>query len=177
VNSGHNALFARGKFSIVELYAEAYTTAGIKSIYEQVRLFISRKSSDKITPPMSMNNRSLPDADSTLLHRPENETQPAICPNQYNAMEESGNISSNTTTLPNIPEPNTYRNDHSDSSTNRVVISASSIDSLPPTLNQDLYSDVLPFDDLNVQELWTWMGDLDYDNYSYVGSYENNGVL
>ncbi|KAN0105068.1 hypothetical protein V8E51_010813 [Hyaloscypha variabilis] len=157
VNSGHNALFAKG----------------IKSIYEQVRLFISRKSSGKITPPMSMNNRSLPDADSTLLRRPENETQPAICPNQYNAMEESGNISSNTTTLPKIPEPNTYL----DSSTNRVVISASSVDSLPPTLNQDLYSDALPFDDLNVQELWTWMGDLDYDNYSYVRSYENNGVL
>jgi len=38
--------------------------------------------------------------------------------------------------------------------------------------------DPLPFDSLNVQDLWTWMGDLDgYDNYVYHGSYENNGIL
>lgn len=30
----------------------------------------------------------------------------------------------------------------------------------------------LPFDNLDVQELWDWMGNLsDYDNYSYQGSY------
>jgi len=36
----------------------------------------------------------------------------------------------------------------------------------------------LPFDSLNVQDLWNWMGDLDdYDNYSYRGSYESNGTM
>ena len=44
--------------------------------------------------------------------------------------------------------------------------------------NNGVYSDALPFDGLNVQELWTWMGDLDgYDEYSYEGSYQGNGSL
>jgi hypothetical protein len=48
---------------------------------------------------------------------------------------------------------------------------------LPVTSNQGMCSGALPIDNLNVQELWTWMGDLDYDNYSYQGPYENNSIL
>lgn len=41
--------------------------------------------------------------------------------------------------------------------------------SLSANSTQELYLDPLPFDNLNVQELWSWMGDLDgYDSYSWI---------
>jgi len=79
-------------------------------------------------------------------------------------------------TLTTSPDSNLHLNSHSETSAGREAVVTGFADLLPPGLNQELFPDSLPFDDLNVQELWTWMGDLDYENYSYQGPYEGNGV-
>jgi len=158
----------------MELYAEAYGHAGIESIYEQVRLYIGRKSSGRVTPALSANRRTFHDAvtDTAPSPRARKDDHQATFSDFQDVIGRPTNISA-ITTLPTGPDPNTHLNNHSNTSADRTGFA----DLLPTSLNHELFSDSLPFDDLNVQELWTWMGDLDYENYSYQVPYESNGSL
>jgi hypothetical protein len=92
--------------------------------------------------------------------------------------DEAMNLREPTTTTNTFEDPQPRTNLRaSEASAHNRVFNLGIDGPLPLNTDQDMYSDSLPFDNLNVQELWTWMGDLDgFDNYSYQGSYEGNGT-
>ncbi|KAK0102121.1 hypothetical protein ONS96_006085 [Cadophora gregata f. sp. sojae] len=156
--SGHNDLFIRG----------------VLSIYQQVRSYIDRSQAEKSS---RTDSRSLSD---------DEHSRRAV----QNPPETQSNVHSQKDTV--SYDHFAASSDHiSDSTVSRTFDVTSdtvshqnqtggfhvSYDASGPVMNNyapQFHSNgsELPFDNLDVQELWDWMGNMnDYDNYSYQGSF------
>jgi hypothetical protein len=155
-------------------------------VYQQVRLHIDRKTGKRL---ININaTQSHPSPNLAVDHQSPCQVvigSGASGQQNQDSLEDNvgflNNRSDSTSKVGEQPSSRahiTHNHDQFDPSLNNETADLGMAASLAGNSNQDMYSDTLPFDNLNVQELWTWMGELDgYDNYSYTGSYESTRSL
>jgi len=153
------------------------------SIYQQVHLHISRKSNEqhnhvKIT---GSNSTSGSVADHHIPNpRGEDRIQVTSKINQNTLPDDILEMTnqSNTARINHTPGVTSQSFHSFDSSLPNGVTGLNMPTQEATTSSYQVCPDPLPFDSLNVQDLWTWMGDLDgYNNYSFLGSHETNGTM
>jgi hypothetical protein len=160
----------------------AHRFTGITSIYEQVRLHSERKSSDHVSHHKTSNAPSISDLVTSQGHNHQLLRNSPQDGNTNKNVEDASKGSNRTSIIAEHPLSNVGSSFHSHNYQNQERPARATLiniaDELPLIPNQDFYSNSLPFGNLNVQELWTWMGDLDgYDGYSYQGSYDESAPL
>jgi hypothetical protein len=147
----------------------AYSYLGIISIYQQVRLHIDRTSNKQSRHTIRTTPSLLPDLGtnqqtSQQLGGEEVHVLYSLSPyNDVTTLNEKSNTPRNT--LEDFQSDTHPHNQ--DTLVHNGVVNMNLAASLPANTHQDIYTESLPFDNLNVQELWTWMGDLDgFDSQS-----------
>ncbi|KAL2061985.1 hypothetical protein VTL71DRAFT_7363 [Oculimacula yallundae] len=148
--TGHNNLFVKG----------------VLTIHQQVRAYIDRLThADQIRkaePPSTLDKDGI--------------TSPAQVPPESPSMgqqlRDSGPYNHGPTQSTQVLEPAIISISENLPPRNSIMgldMTVPAMESYTPRLHSN---GELPFDNLDVQELWDWMGNLsDYDNYSYQGSY------
>ncbi|KAH6717199.1 fungal-specific transcription factor domain-containing protein, partial [Leptodontidium sp. MPI-SDFR-AT-0119] len=158
--SGHNELFIRG---VLAIHQQVKSYIDRVSQKEQPRRAESRSQSHHDTNFQAINQK-VPETPSLVQQQREamSYNQSSFSSNQRSDTTASRNLEDN---VDNPPPQNEIGN--LDTSLN---MTAPMINSYTPHFHSN--GSELPFDNLDVQELWDWMGNLsDYDNYSYQGSY------
>ena len=176
LKSGHSLLFSKGKMIDIRTVRlpSCLHLAGITSIYQQVRLYIDRRTNEQLghasrshlatagdlgigyqTTQYNHNGDHLGEGHGQMMHHISEQTR------------------SDQTIGVDLAQVRSHAHSKSNVSFGQQVNNVGMSAQLPAQSEQDIYSDQLPFDNLNVEELWSWMGNLNgYDNYRYPDLYQ-----
>ncbi|KAH7313057.1 fungal-specific transcription factor domain-containing protein [Rhexocercosporidium sp. MPI-PUGE-AT-0058] len=149
---------------------------GVLTIYQQVKSYIDRISQKEQTRTAESRSQSDHAAGAHATYQILPETQSVVQPQggemPYDQSPHASTQRPDTTMSRNHENNADHLPPHNEISNldMNLNMTAPVMNSYAPRFHSN--GSELPFDNLDVQELWDWMGNLsDYDNYSYQGSY------